>query len=103
LERRDALMSALERHLSGSMTFQPPAGGMSLWAQVDESIDLPGWIARGLESGVAFGRSRRFAFEGAEPHALRLGFAALTPDELEAAVRRMAVALTRRRKGTATR
>ncbi|MDB5099740.1 MAG: Transcriptional regulator, GntR family domain / Aspartate aminotransferase, partial [Cyanobacteria bacterium RYN_339] len=93
MARRAALVSALQRHLPGALGCQPPAGGMALWALADAGIDLKAWVRRGLEAGVSFGRARPFAFEGPEPHAFRLGFAALAPEELEEAVKRMAACL----------
>lgn len=92
LARRDALVSAIERHLSGRFEPQVPAGGMALWGRVPDEIDIEGWQTRALERGVWFLTARAFTFDGRSlPHA-RLGFAALAESELEEAVRRLAAA-----------
>ena len=56
---------------------QAPAGGMALWARADPAIDLERWSALALEHGVAFLPGRRYAFDGGQVHAMRLGFTPL--------------------------
>jgi len=91
--RRDALAEALRRELGAAISFVPPAGGMALWARVDGDVDVDAWAERALARGVAFYPGRRFAFDGRRRPFARLGFAALSEDELGEAVRRMAAAL----------
>lgn len=92
LERRDALAEALQRRLGGALAFDVPSGGMSLWAEAR----MPGaaaWAARCLQAAVAFPGGRLFDFRQRDSPFFRLGFAALAPEELKEAVRRMAAAL----------
>lgn len=91
--RRDALVLALREHLGGALSFQQPAGGMALWANVDPAIDLAAWSDRAVARGVSIQPPGRFAYEGPEPHAVRVGFACLSPEELVEAVRRLRDAL----------
>jgi GntR family transcriptional regulator/MocR family aminotransferase len=91
--RRDTLAEALRGELGEALSFEVPAGGMALWAQVAEGIDVDAWSARALEKGVGFYPGRRFAFDGRRRPFTRLGFAALDEKELGEAVRRMAAAL----------
>ncbi len=95
--RRDALVEAIHEKLGGVMTVDPPAGGMAVWAKIDPSIDLDAWVTRALAAGVAFLPARHFAFDGRARPFARLGFASLDPRELREAVRRMALALRKRR------
>ncbi len=96
--RRGVLAEALGRRLGSVLSFPLPAGGMALWARVDEAVDVDAWAERALEKGVAFFPGRRFAFDGRRRPFVRLGFAALGEEELEEAVRRMAAALGKQGK-----
>ncbi|WNG37092.1 PLP-dependent aminotransferase family protein [Archangium violaceum] len=93
-ERRDALVRALERELSGALTVSPPAGGMALWAPCAPDVDAEAWVRAGQEVGVAFLPGGAFSFDGRPIPAVRLGFAALKESELAEAVHRMARALS---------
>ena len=91
--RRDALVDALRKRLSGTVDFNVPPGGMALWARVAPDIDVEAWAARGLNYGVAFVSGRFYDFHGQDGQAMRLGFSPLEDTELDEAVRRMAAAL----------
>lgn len=90
--RRDALVEALSKQLSGVLDFRVPAGGMAVWAKA-EGVDVDAWAERALAHKVAFTTGKRFAFDGKKRPYVRLGFAASTEDELHEAVKRMARAL----------
>lgn len=93
LERRDLLVAALRRELGDALSFEVPAGGLAIWARVRADLDAALWARRALDRGLAVSTGARFALDGhAAPNAFRLGFAALAPDELAAAVRRLAEA-----------
>jgi GntR family transcriptional regulator/MocR family aminotransferase len=91
--RRDALASALTRELAGAVRFTLPPGGMTLWARVDDSVDLEAWRGRALARGVAFVTAREFALDGRPRPFIRLGYARYDETELTDAVRRMRRAL----------
>jgi GntR family transcriptional regulator/MocR family aminotransferase len=92
-KRRDALGEALRKHLGDHLSFRLPEGGLALWAEVREGIDVDRWSARALELGVAFRPGRHFAFDGGPVQGLRLGFSNYDETELEEVARRMAQAL----------
>ena len=92
--RRDALAEALASTLGDALDFDPPAGGMALWARAARrtSTSTPGPRApspRGWPSTPG-GASRSTAGGGPSCGS---GFAALDERELREAVRRMAAAL----------
>jgi GntR family transcriptional regulator/MocR family aminotransferase len=93
--RRDALASALTRHLDGVLRVELPAGGMALWASVLPDLDLAAWSARAEAAGVIFRGGRMYDFHKAAIPFARLGFTAHTEAELEEAVRIMAQVLPR--------
>ena len=92
-DRRDALVEALEKTLGEALRFSVPVGGMALWAEAAEGIDVDAWAARGLSAGVVFYTGRRFAFDGRKRPVMRLGFAALNEREIREGVKRMAASL----------
>ena len=85
--RRDALLAALERHLPEA-TWSRPEGGFFAWVQLPGSPDGREVLKRAR--GVAARDGTRF---GAVSSALRLSYAFAAPDELGAAVERLAAAL----------
>jgi GntR family transcriptional regulator/MocR family aminotransferase len=91
--RRDALAASLEHQLKGVLKFQVPAGGMTLWASVDDRIPLEAWRARAREKGVMFSTGREFDIEGKARPFVRLAFAPYDESELGRAVQRMRAAL----------
>lgn len=91
--RRDALVTALARELGGALTFELPAGGMTLWAQADDVIRIEGWRRAALDHGVAFTTARDLHLEARATPFLRLGFARHDEVELTDAVRRLRRAL----------
>ena len=101
--RRDALATALERHLDGAIRFCVPEGGMALWGRVDEDIDATAWARAGEREGVLFRDSRAVDFTHRDASFLRLGFTYHDEVELDEAVRRMARALIRERSARLVR
>jgi len=95
--RREALVSALQKHLGSALSFDLPSGGVALWARVASDIDVDRWAERSLSLKVAFAPGREFAFDGKSWPNARLAFARLNEAELQEAVRRIASALPVRR------
>lgn len=92
--RRDALSSALTRHVGERLVFQPPRGGMALWAHAP-GTDVEKLRERAEQRGVTITTASRYAFDGRARPFVRLGFAALTEAELERAARLLALAWPR--------
>ncbi|MFV8749738.1 PLP-dependent aminotransferase family protein [Nannocystaceae bacterium ST9] len=91
--RRDALLDALARELGEIVVPRVPAGGLALWAKVDEAIDVDGWAARALAAGVEVTPGRIYEFRRRPRSRLRIGFARCDEAELALGIRRLARAL----------
>jgi GntR family transcriptional regulator/MocR family aminotransferase len=91
--RRDYLAAALHKTFSGELTFTLPAGGMAIWAQARDGIDVDAWALRAVKRKVIFSPGRQFTFDGRSTGHLRLGFAAMDESELGEAVKRLRLAL----------
>jgi GntR family transcriptional regulator/MocR family aminotransferase len=91
--RRDVLAAALARHLGHALTFRVPAGGMAIWARVEDGTDLDRWARSGEALGVRFRGGGMFDYLGRALPYLRLGFTYHDEAELTDAAARMARAL----------
>jgi DNA-binding transcriptional MocR family regulator len=88
--RRDALLTALERHLPELAKQQAPRGGLHLWTRLPDGTDDVALAAAAAAEGVVVFPGRPwYAAEPAAPH-LRLTYAAAPPDLMDEAVRRLA-------------
>jgi DNA-binding transcriptional MocR family regulator len=85
--RRDAMLEALERELSGRAHWNRPEGGYFLWLELPEEIDASELLARAGEAGVTFVPGADF---GGPPSSARLAFSFATPAEIDEGVRRLA-------------
>jgi GntR family transcriptional regulator/MocR family aminotransferase len=98
--RRDALVTALRKELGGVLTFELPAGGITLWARVARDVPLEPWLERAHARGVAVTAARHFAVDGKPRPFIRLAYARYDERELADAVRRLRDALPRAKTST---
>src|SRR5215475_2873043 len=88
-EQRDALVAAVRRELPG-MQFRLPAGGVTLWVELDAPISSA--LSRAAEAfGVRLAPGPKFGVDGTLERFLRLPYA-LPPAMLTEAVSRIAAA-----------
>ncbi len=104
--RRDALLKALDRHLSDDATWTRPAGGHNVWVTLKRSVDERALHAAALRAGVSFLPGGAIQADLSTQTKLRLAFPLVHQEEMDEAVRRLAVALreaqrTRRSSATA--
>jgi DNA-binding transcriptional MocR family regulator len=95
-DRREALLTALRRHLPDLLPATVPRGGLHLWVRLPAGLDdIEVATAAAAEQVVVFPGRPWYA---AEPEAayLRLTYAAAPPALLDEGVRRLARALRRR-------
>jgi 2-aminoadipate transaminase len=86
-DRRDAMLEALERQLSGHARWNRPEGGYFLWLELPDSVDAAELLVRAGEAGVSFVPGADF---GGPPASARLAFSFVSPAEIEEGVRRLA-------------
>jgi GntR family transcriptional regulator/MocR family aminotransferase len=90
--RLDALATALRRHLGDFVAFRQPSGGTAIWVRTRSARIMAAWTRAARELGVFFDAGPAFTLTGSPVPGARLGFASLTEDELERAVRALAAA-----------
>jgi len=81
-ERLRAAIAACEECLPPGTRFARPEGGMNLWVRLPEPLDSAVLLARAHSEGVSYAPGRFFEVERHEAGALRLSFAALSPDDI---------------------
>jgi DNA-binding transcriptional MocR family regulator len=90
-ERAGVLAAALREHIPG-VRFTEPDGGYFLWIELPDDVRADDVFTAAAERGVAVVKGSDFLIEGGE-HALRLAFSAVTVDQIEEGVRRLAAAV----------
>ncbi|MBD3893587.1 PLP-dependent aminotransferase family protein [Hydrogenophaga sp.] len=98
-ERAAAMTQALRRELGPAIDFEPPQGGLFVWARLNGAHapvkDAAEWARRALEQGVAFVPGAPFYANQPDPATLRLSFATVGLEKIEAGVQCLAAALAR--------
>ena len=89
-ERRDATCRALGRELAEAR-FVKPEGGYFLWVDLPEGAEVEELEPAAKDRGVVFVKGTDFFVEGGES-SLRLAYSAVSPDEAEEGVARLAAA-----------
>jgi GntR family transcriptional regulator/MocR family aminotransferase len=90
--RLEVLASALRRQLGDFLTFREPSGGTAIWVRTRSAQVMARWTRASRDRGVLFDAGPAFTWTGAAVPGARLGFANLTEEELERAVRVLAAA-----------
>jgi len=89
-KRRDTILLAIRRYLPADVQFTPPAGGFFLWMKLPEGCVAENLLEASARQGVLFAPGNEFFVSPQEGASyVRLGFASLTPEEIEEGMRRL--------------
>jgi 2-aminoadipate transaminase len=89
--QRDAMLTALEKHLSGSGVFwNIPQGGMFLWVTLPLQMDAAKLLINALKRNVAFVPGAAFYCDQSEHNTLRLSFVTATIEQINDGIARLA-------------
>jgi DNA-binding transcriptional MocR family regulator len=95
-ERRDAMVSALERYLPPGCTWTSPAGGFYVWLTLPEGLDTKAMLPRAVTQRVAYVPGTAFYADSDGSLAgrqMRLSFCYPTPERITEGVRRLAAVI----------
>ena len=93
-ERRDAMLTALERDVGDAARWSRPEGGYFLWLDLPDGVDAADLLARAEASGVTFVKGSDFYVAGADGgSSARLAFSFVSPQEIAEGVGRLAALL----------
>ncbi len=90
-ERAGLLAQSLRKHIPG-VRFVEPDGGYFLWVELPDDIDTAVLEPVATRHGVAVVKGSDFLLKGGQ-HALRLAYSAVTADQVDEGVRRLASAI----------
>ena len=92
-QRRDALVAAMEDHLSAHFDWEVPTGGMFIWATAkDPDLDTNALMRTGLDYKVCISPSSVFDPMGQDRRSARINFTFNPEDKLTEGVKRLAAA-----------
>jgi DNA-binding transcriptional MocR family regulator len=90
-EHAQVLAEALRKHIPAA-TFTEPDGGYFLWVDFPADVDVEKLFPAAMKKGVAIVKGSDFLLDGGN-HSARLAFSAVTADQIEEGVRRIAEAI----------
>ena len=89
-ERCEAMLRALEEHLSDIARWSKPDGGVFVWVSLPEQLDTTEMFQKAIEQRVAYIPGGVFSVDGSTKNALRLNFSNVKPDAIKEGVARLA-------------
>jgi 2-aminoadipate transaminase len=90
---RDAMDSALRRHLPAGWQWQTPAGGMFFWLEGPAGVDTTALLPKAVARGVAFVPGAPFFADAPRANTLRLSFVTVAPAQIEQGIALLAQTL----------
>ena len=90
-ERASVLADSLRKHIPGA-TFTEPDGGYFLWVDLPDDVDVDKLFPAAMKKGVAIVKGTDFLLDGGKS-SVRLAFSAVTVDQIDEGVRRLAAAI----------
>jgi len=88
--QRDAMLSALSRHMPEGVRWDVPQGGMFLWLRLPEGADATALLPLALQRQVAYVPGTAFYATAPAPrNPLRLSYATATPQQIDTAIARL--------------
>ena len=90
-ERAQVLAESLRKHIPGA-TFTEPDGGYFLWVDLPGDVDVDKLFPAAMKKGVAVVKGTDFLLDGGR-NAVRLAFSAVTVEQIDEGVRRLAAAI----------
>lgn len=95
LERRDAMLQAMEEHFPSGVTWTRPQGGLFLWVRLPEQIDTTEFMKTALEEKVAYVPGAAFFPDNGGHNTMRLNFSYCRPEIIREGIQRLARAIMR--------
>ena len=77
-------MAACTRYLPEGSYFTRPQGGMNVWVRLPAPLDAVKLLPLALSQGVSYLPGSHFAVSRPAAHCLRLSFAGLEPEKIDA-------------------
>lgn len=95
-ERRDAMVTAMQRYFPGEARWSRPEGGLVAWVTLPPGVDADEVALEARSRGVLVGRGDLFYVDGGTHNNLRLVFAQAKPAEIRSGIRSLGAILARK-------
>lgn len=82
-DKRDYLLSLLEKYMPAGVSWTHPEGGLFLFVTLPENIDTVALYDRALAAGVAYVAGSFFYVDGSHKNTMRLNFSFLDKERME--------------------
>ena len=92
-QKRDAMVTAINRHMKDKITWQPPRGGFFLWVALNGGLKSSDVLPHARQQGVIYVDGNAFFVDASGPEYMRLSFSAPSPERIEEGVIRLAAAI----------
>lgn len=93
--RRDAMLTALERHMPAGVSWTRPEGGMFIWMTLPAGLDAAELLESSIQTvRVAFVPGRAFHPDGTGANTLRLSFSCNDHQKIEEGISRLGCLIT---------
>ena len=89
-DKRDYMLSLLEKYMPAGVSWTHPDGGLFLWVTLPEGVDTVAMYDSALAAGVAYVAGSFFYLDGSHRNTMRLNFSYLARERMEAGVRLLA-------------
>ena len=87
-ERRDAMLTALQKHLP-QLSWTVPGGGFYVWLNLPQQLDSKDMLPRAVKELVAYTPGTAFYADGGGHRQLRLSFCYPSPDAIRVGIKRL--------------
>ena len=90
LERRNAMIAAMDESFPEGVTYTRPQGGLFLWITLPAGMDSVALLRQAADRKVAFVPGGPFYVDGQGQNTLRVSYASMRPDRIREGIRRLA-------------
>lgn len=94
-DKRDYMISLLEKYMPAGVTWTHPDGGLFLWVTLPEGVDTVAMYDSALAAGVAYVAGSFFYPDGSHRNTMRLNFSYLARERMETGVKLLAAEINR--------
>lgn len=94
-DKRDYMVSLLEKYMPDGVSWTHPDGGLFLWVTLPEGIDTVAMYDSALAAGVAYVAGSFFFPDGSHRNTMRLNFSYLAKERMEAGVQLLAAEIAK--------
>ena len=89
-ERRDLMLSLLEKYMPEGVEWTRPDGGLFLWVTLPEGVDTVAMYDEALSKGVAYVAGSFFYPDGSHRNTMRLNYTFIPREKMEPGIRTLA-------------